>query len=209
MERIEARREPITTAIIRSLVRAGDQVLELGGCYGYFTCIMSQCVGSTGKIISVEGTPNNYEVLLRNIELNDLSNVTAYNYFVTNESEQVWFKPGENHPYEAIARLQRRDDNPPTNAVVVPAGPLSAFLDKIRFRPNCIFMDIEGFEIDVLEDLFSISYLSTNRPVLVFEIHEHFYRAPKYLAFIEDILKRSRYYYRRVKGNLICFPEAI
>ena len=34
LERIEGVREPETTSIIRSVLRPGDRVLELGGCYG-------------------------------------------------------------------------------------------------------------------------------------------------------------------------------
>ena len=45
IQRIEGRREPETVAIIKSLVRNGSKVLELGGCYGYFTAIMSKCAG--------------------------------------------------------------------------------------------------------------------------------------------------------------------
>ena len=209
VERIEGRREPITMAIIRSLLRPGDRVLELGGCYGYFTSIMSQCVGPDGKVVSIEGTPNNYRILLENIQLNNLSNVVAYNYFIAGQSQQVWFKPDENHPYGAIDRLQRLDNSPSMDAVVVPSGSLSRLLDEIQFRPDYVFMDIEGFEVYVLEDILSAGYLDTNRPVIVFEIHEHFYKVPKDLAFIKDTLKRSRYQYREVQGNLICFPEAI
>ena len=60
--RIEGRREPETTATIKSLVRRGGKVLELGGCYGYFTILMAKCTGPGGKIVSIEGTPNNYRI---------------------------------------------------------------------------------------------------------------------------------------------------
>ena len=157
--------------------------------------------------MAVEGTPNTYKVLLKNIQLNNLDNVIAYNYFVTNEPGQVWFKPDENHPYAAIGRLQRQDDHPSTDSVIVPAGPLSSFLEEIPFRPDHLFMDIEGFEAEVFGD-FSAGYFSVNRPIVLFEIHEQFYKHPKDLAFIEDVLDQNDYYYRRIGHNLLCFPLA-
>lgn len=168
---------------------------------------MSQCAGPNGRVVSIEGTPNNYKVLLKNIQLNDLDNVIAYNYFITNEPGQVWFKPDENHPYEAIGRLQRQDDHPSPDSVIVPAGPLFLFLEEIQFRPDYLFMDIEGFEAEVFED-FSAGYFRVSRPMILFEIHEQFYKPPKDLAFIENVLDQNDYYYRRVGHNLLCFPPS-
>lgn len=143
IERIEGRREPSTVAIIKSLVNNGSCVVELGGCYGYFTMIMSRCAGDKGKVISIEGTPNNFEILKENLRINGVTNVDTYNCFVTARAEEVVFSTDVRHPYDAIASL----DNPGTvvsgDGVSVPAVKLSDFLNRLGASPDYIFMDIE------------------------------------------------------------------
>lgn len=208
VERLQGRREPNTVAVIRSLVRPGSNILELGGCYGYFTYIMATCAGGEGKVVSIEGTPNNFKILQRNIELNNLKTVVAYNLFITDKADRVSFGPSEEDPYRAIDRLlKHRDRGDPAN-VSVPTVCLSSFLEKIRFDPDYVFMDIEGFEIDVFKD-FSARYFLRHRPVIVFEIHQGFYRGQENLDFIKEILLKNHYYYRRDGSNLLCFPGCI
>lgn len=52
----------------------------------------------------------------------------------------------------------------------VPAKRLSNFLREIDFIPGWLFMDIEGFEAGVFEDL-SQNYFSYKKPVIGFETH--------------------------------------
>lgn len=207
IERIEGRREPSTVAIIKSLVHEGNRVVELGGCYGYFTMIMSRCAGASGQVVSIEGTPNNLQILENNLRLNGVSNVKTYNVFVTSRASEARFTPDERHPYGAISRL---DGETPQNGntISVPAVRLSTFLEDIRFQPDHLFMDIEGFEAEVFED-FATGYLTSHRPVIVFERHEQFYHPGRGLDYITGVLDTNGYTYRRIAGNLVCFPGSI
>ena len=81
-ERIDGIREPSTISIINSTVKNRSNVLELGGCYGYFTAIMAKCVGKSGKVVSIEGTPNNFKILSKNVEINNLNNVELHQVFL-------------------------------------------------------------------------------------------------------------------------------
>jgi FkbM family methyltransferase len=206
MERIQGRREPTTVSVIRALVKPGSKVLELGGCYGYFTYIMASCAGTEGHVVSIEGTPNNYRILTRNIELNHLKNVSAYNLFITDKADHVTYANDENDPYQAIGRLLKGRSDGTAATVTVPTVRLSSFLGNIDFHPDCVFMDIEGFEIDVFKDL-DCGYLRRHRPAVVFEIHKQFYRGGDNLDLIKAILDRNDYYYRKDGDNLLCFPK--
>jgi FkbM family methyltransferase len=206
MERIQGRREPTTVSVIRALVKPGSKVLELGGCYGYFTYIMASCAGAEGQVVSIEGTPNNYRILTRNIELNNLKNVSAYNLFITEKANHVTYASNDDGPYQAIDRLLKVSENGTSANITVPAVRLSSFLNDIGFHPDYVFMDIEGFEIDVFKD-FDHRYLSTHRPAVVFEIHKQFYQGGDNLDLIKEILTRHNYYYRKDGDNLLCFPN--
>lgn len=82
---------------------------------------------------------------------------------------------------------------------------LPEFLNKIQYIPDYIFMDIEGFEIDVFDEL-AVNFLKTHNPIIVFEIHEVFYRKEKDLSYIKKILDKHQYKYRQIADNLVCFP---
>lgn len=206
IQRIEGRRELETVSIIRSIVKRGSKVLELGGCYGYFTAIMSNCVGPDGKVVSIEGTPNNYRILVENIRINNIGNVETHNVFVTTKKEKAYFDNKEKHPYNAISRLKDSQGEEEEQLISVPTIKLSTFLPRINFTPDYIFMDIEGFEIDVFEDI-SKAWLINNRPLICFEKHLHFYKKSKGLSFIFSVLQRHNYHYRQIANNVVCFPE--
>lgn len=206
VERIEGRREPVLVALIKSLVKKDSQVLEIGGCYGYFTTIMSFCAGENGKIVSIEGTPNNFNILKDNVRLNARNNIEVHNIFVGRESSQIHFHKSDRAPYEAIKRFKENISADTGKVVTVPVKKVSQFLDEIKFRPDVIFMDIEGFEAEVLEDL-AENYFRLFSPVIVFEVHPSFYAKDKGIEFIQGLLKRHNYYYNQAGTNCICFPE--
>lgn len=206
VDRIEGQREPGTTAVMRALVRRGSKVLEIGGCYGEFTILLAKCAGPEGAVVTIEGTPNNFKVLQKNIQLNNLTNVSAYNYFIANGTDHVDYAPTENHPYGAIARMNQKDDGHHTNILSVPAINVTSLLEKIGFSPDVIFMDIEGFEVDVFEDL-SGGYLRNRRPIVMFEIHRAYYKEARDLSLIKRILDQNQYEYREIETNLLCFPR--
>ena len=105
VQRIEGRRETETTAVYRTLVKPGMNVLELGACYGEFTVLLDHLVGPTGKLVSVEGTPNIFKILEKNFEINKLKNTHIHNLFISNSKSEITFLKNEMHPYNAIKRL--------------------------------------------------------------------------------------------------------
>jgi FkbM family methyltransferase len=211
VERIQGIREPTTVSIIRSLCRKGNKVLELGSCYGYFTSIMSNCVGNKGKVLAIEGLPNNFKILKKNIHLNNLKNVSSHQFFVSNlkkENEMIYFNKDSNSPYEAIDNFlsKKKNNSNNRNLIAVKIIKLSNFLKKINFTPDNIFMDIEGFELDVLEDLIHNFNFKEKFPTIVFEIHNSFYKGKRNLEYIKSLLNKI-YHYQEDNGNLICLPK--
>ena len=69
---------------------------------------------------------------------------------------------------------------------------------------DIIVMDIEGFEVDVIEDLFLDSH-NKFYPTILFEIHKNLYSHDKDLNHILIILKNNNYYIRRISNNILCY----
>jgi hypothetical protein len=209
-ERINGIREPNTVTAIKSLVKNNSKVLVLGACYGYFTNIMSKMCGQNGIVVSIEGLPQNYNILVNNIKLNNLNNVRTYNFFVTNKlinNNEMRFKKNSTNPYYEIEKLNSNFlEDIKNDYDVVPVVKLSNFLNQINFNPDVIFMDIEGFEVDVIEDL-NENYFHKNKPNIVFEVHEYFYKNNKNLEYLKSILQSANYNMRLDKNNLICLQD--
>ena len=224
-ERIEGVREPETTSIIKAMLKPGDKVLELGGCYGYFTMLMANAVTPSGKVVSIEGLPKNFQCLKDNIKLNKYEHVDCYNYFIGNDGAKIEFEASDGSPYRGITnykknssnnpktgdsislykKYEQNSNNPKTRDIIsVDCINIPEFLKQINFEPTHIFGDIEGFEVDTIEQLCE-QYLETKSPTLVFEHHEMFYTEGRGIKYIRELLTSKGYIFRKVYGNLIAF----
>ncbi len=78
--------EPQTTELIKSLVKKGDVVLDLGANIGYFTLLAAKLVGEKGRVFSFEPEPTNFKYLTKNIQLNNYTQVKAMQNAVSQKS---------------------------------------------------------------------------------------------------------------------------
>lgn len=84
--------EPHTSLALARYLRKGDSILEIGAAYGYFTCQMSQLVGPEGRVYSFEPNIQQFLTLQKNILVNNLTNVKAFNAaLVPTESSTLEF----------------------------------------------------------------------------------------------------------------------
>ena len=207
VQRIEGRRERETLAIYKSIIKPGMNVLELGACFGEFTVLLDHLVTQSGKVIAVEGTPNIFSILKKNFEINKLKNTEIHSLFISNADKDVIFDTKDNHPYNAINRLKNKELNKISiNEVIQKKTKISEFLNKINFKPDVILMDIEGFEVDVIEDLFLRSDIKIN-PVILFEMHPQLYERHKDLSYVVDILEEKNYRCIQIDSNMLCYPS--
>lgn len=173
VERIEGRREPETTAMLKSVIRPGSTVVELGSCYGYFTNIIAEAVGPGGRVLAIEGYRPFYEVLVENLELNSRTNVIPRFVMLGNDGDTVR---------------------------------LSSILSEEKLKPDFIFMDIEGCEIDIFEDMEEFQGFDSH-PIIGFEMHPQFYTEGRGLDWIESCLKRHGYRWSTIGTNYLCQPK--
>ncbi|MGA7271660.1 MAG: FkbM family methyltransferase, partial [Acidimicrobiia bacterium] len=62
-------------AMVASVVRAGDTIIDVGAHVGTFAIPLARQAGPTGLVCAFEPMPWSYELLLLNIELNGLAGV--------------------------------------------------------------------------------------------------------------------------------------
>jgi FkbM family methyltransferase len=76
-------------AFVNHFLRPGDVFVDVGANIGLFTLIAASRVGPTGRVIAFEPTSQTYDRLVRNVELNRLSNVDCVKSALSDHSGQL------------------------------------------------------------------------------------------------------------------------
>lgn len=134
-------------AACRRLIRAGDRVLDIGANIGYYTVLLSQLAGETGRIIAVEPDPANFVLLERNLALNHCRNVTTHQLALSDHASTATlyhceFNTGMHRLYPSVCCVEDG-----IGVTSVPGDELVQ--DGLDF----IKIDIEGYELPALKGL--------------------------------------------------------
>src|SRR5215210_591354 len=151
--------------------KQGDIVIDIGANIGRYTIISSKRVGTKGKVVAIEAHPGNFEILNRNIKLNQLNNVIPLNYAAYSKETKVkLYVPDEESGYTIYHTLMERTGK---KFVEVNANTLDYLLQLNEIRQeevNWIKIDVEGAEFEVLKGATNV--LSKSKDIaLLIEVH--------------------------------------
>src|SRR5919112_697369 len=160
--------------IERFLPKQGDIVVDIGAHMGRYTIIASKRVGTNGKVVAIEAHPGNFEMLNRNIKLNQLANVIPLNYAVYSKETKIkLYVPDEESGYTIYHTLISDRATNEEKFVEVNANTLDYLLQSKGIKQeevNWIKIDVEGAEFEVLKGAANI--LSKSKDIaLLIEVH--------------------------------------
>jgi FkbM family methyltransferase len=69
--------EPPVTRVFQRQLRPGGTVIDAGANWGYFTLLAAAAVGPSGAVVALEPDPRQYDTLVRNVDMNGFTHVTA------------------------------------------------------------------------------------------------------------------------------------
>ena len=128
-------------------IKRGEVVWELGAFIGFGTIQMARTVGSEGKVVSVEASPHNFDILTRNVEDNELFNVHSLNLAVgVSDKDEVKFWSTKRQ-----ANTLSKDLLNTSEYLKVKTATFNGIEKKTQTIPDFIIMTINGFELRVLE----------------------------------------------------------
>lgn len=166
----EAEYEPETFTFFRDNVKKGNTVLDIGGHIGLFAVVTARLVGSEGKVYSFEPTPFTRGVLKEVVELNGLSDIVEVrSEAVSSKSGQtVFFDTGDTiSNANSLVKTERSKTEIPITLISV-----DEFVREKCIKPNCLKIDVEGVELDVLKG--ARETFLTHRPVARLGLHPPF-----------------------------------
>ncbi|MEM4323567.1 MAG: FkbM family methyltransferase [Candidatus Nitrosocaldaceae archaeon] len=130
-----------------------DTFVDVGAAYGGYT-IISALQGI--KTISFEPNYTIFQILVNNVDVNNLKDVTLYNYGLGKEENKLRY----NEQYQTTLLDGEHE-------IVIKT--LDEFIDEIKGN-TLIKIDTEGMELDVLKGASNILKL---HPKLLIEVHEN------------------------------------
>ena len=160
--------------IERFLPKQGDIVVDIGAHMGRYTIISSKRVGTNGKVVAIEAHPGNFEMLNRNIKLNQLANVIPLNYAVYSKETKIkLYLPEEESGYTIYNTIMSNRAGIEDKFVDVNAQTVDYLLELNQIKEeliNWIKIDVEGAEFEVLKGATNV--LSKSKDIaLLIEIH--------------------------------------
>jgi FkbM family methyltransferase len=167
---VEGEWEPGVTRLFGEVLEAGMVVIDAGAHVGYFTLLAARSVGPIGRVFAFEPVPRNYDLLVRNIELNGYRNIVPVQKAISNIVGSARFFI---HPDTVGHSLFAETSSKTRRAINVEVTTLDHFLEGEGWPPvHLVKMDIEGAEPAALEGMTGL--LTRNRALrLVVEYVPH------------------------------------
>jgi len=127
--------------LIRSNLKKGDIVCDIGAHIGYHTLVMSKAVGNRGKVYAFEPDTENFNTLNLNLILNNITNVISIQKAVSNkEGNTKLYKNPNNRSDNRILTYQDG-----FSSEVVETTSLDKYFDNAP-KLDFVKMDIQGAE---------------------------------------------------------------
>jgi len=168
---------------MRSILRPGMTVFDIGAHQGLFTIVAALAIGKAGKVYAFEPVPSQYRLLRLNCQINRLKNVVPKCLAVSNKVGTAQF-------FE-VAKEQANYSSMKPPASDIKASVRHTFIrttDLCSYMAQCgidtvdfIKIDVEGGERDVIEGGHTL-WNSPSAPIILLEVNDIRTRAWGYRA---------------------------
>ena len=187
---------------IAKILRRGDYVVDIGANIGLYSLIAAKLVGSKGRVISFEPTPESYNRFTTNVTINSFKNIDIRNIALSNVQGHFPLYISENG-YDAWNSFVITDKEKFQYKVEVPTSLLDNELSVVeKSKIKFIKIDAEGWEKFIIEGgrNFFIEY----NPIVMVEFTESNTLSAGYLVQeIYDLMNSLGYkWYRFENGTL-------
>jgi FkbM family methyltransferase len=193
------------TAVIDSILRPGDTVVDAGANFGHFSLIASRKAGPTGHVHAFEPMPQMADRLRRNLHTNGADNVTVNVAALGEQPGTATIHvppPGVPSGHASLGEVGFQA----AQKVECPVVPLDDYLCKAGIEHvDLLKVDVEGSELRLLKG--ARQMLSSANPPMItlecnYETAQAFgYDPPQMLDFLRGV-NNGYVFYEIVSGGL-------
>ncbi|NHJ40774.1 MAG: FkbM family methyltransferase [Asgard group archaeon] len=155
--------------LIFNKIKSDMCFVDVGSYVGFYSVLASKIL-TNGEVVSFEMDEKSFEILNKNLELNDCYNVITSNKAVSDYNgiakyvSSGLFTSAQNRLDKKLDYLQKNKDK------VIETITLDRYFESNYKKPNIIKIDVEGAEMNVLSGMKNI--LEQNKNLILFiEIH--------------------------------------
>jgi FkbM family methyltransferase len=135
-------KEPLELQLLKaSTLRSGALVFDIGAHQCVMAMLLAKEVGSSGRVVAVEPNPFNVQIAKLNLESNGFRNVVTIEAMLSNSNDGGFVSFQLNAVASTSAPVGRKVQSMTLEHLVKRFG-----------IPAVIYLDIEGFEADVLRE---------------------------------------------------------
>jgi FkbM family methyltransferase len=141
--------EVLELELLELLLQPGMTVVDVGANVGIHTSIAARSVAPQGTVYGFEPVPENYEILVRNLARNQLTNVVLEQLAIGNEvgRSTIYLEDRSIGTHS----LLRSGTSNPAQSLSVPVTTLdNYFANEMPDVVNLLKIDVEGYEPNVL-----------------------------------------------------------
>ena len=190
--------EPLTTKLISKILTKGMVCLDIGSNIGYYALLEHKIIGNTGKVIALEPSPANFEILKKNIDIQNSSNIECYNLAAGDKNGTTRFVI-DKRSNGCMTVADNEEPIIPGDIINVPIKRIDDFVNEIKLQKlDFLRMDVEGFEKHIFEGMKNT--LSKFKPLIQIEIHASlmgYSETEKMFQILKDIDYEVMYYIPR------------
>jgi FkbM family methyltransferase len=188
----ESNYEKASFAFVKSKVKPGDVVLDIGGHIGLYAVVFGKLVQPTGKVYSFEPTPDTNKILQKSVVLNKLQKViSVQGEAISKERGETVFYISENNADNSNSLVNYKAPNS-KSGIKVPLISIDEFSAGLKKKINFIKIDVEGVELDAV--IGARETMLRDRPVCILALHPHQVKSKgDTLEQIWDVVTSYRY----------------
>lgn len=153
---------PFETEIFRREMKKGMTVVDIGAHWGYYTTLAAELSGGTGKVFAFEPNPNNYSLLIKNIETNGYTNVTATQKAVSDKVgiAELFLAQGNSGDHRIYNPGNDRE------SIQIETVSLDEFFKDKNEQIDLIKIDTQGAEMAILQGMDNIIKENTDLTII-------------------------------------------
>ena len=157
--------EPQETRFLLDTLRPGDVFVDVGANIGYFSLLASRLVGATGSVLAFEPEVANYALLEANCRLNRCDNIRCFQTALGEENANGTLYLNELN--RGDHSLYPAESDRAGQEISIVNG--SKLISATHPRVNCIKIDTQGAECDVVKGLQQLIVASAPGLIMIIE----------------------------------------
>jgi FkbM family methyltransferase len=179
---------------VRSLVRAGDTVMDIGASIGGYTKFLSNLVGRSGRVYSFEPNPPIFDFLSHNVRKLGLPNVEMFKTALSDKQGSAnivipHYRWGSECHYDATLEQQSADSD--CRQIEIAVDTLDSLFADRREKIAFIKCDVNNHELSFLHG--GLQTIRRSKPAMLIEILADPDQAGMPAAQVFELLAQENY----------------